>query len=484
MTMRLGISMKILLLIVIFAFYTHGQDSSSTILFSPTQLKDDLNYLFDNLEQIHPDLYHYTAKSDIDVLRREINDSLLEPMTRLDYALKIIPLVTALNDGHTGILLPREERSVALNKGLKIFPILVKIIDGSVYTKTNLSSDSSIVIGSEIEAINGTSVELILNRMRAYYSAELGHFRDIRVAGGFHRLLWYLYGPHDNFVLEVKNNGRSDTLNLRGITASEFDAAISNRSHRKTVEPFHFYKTHDNSAGVIEFNIMYKKSQFRKFLDSTFAVMKSDSIQNLIVDIRKNGGGNSDLIHDLFDYITDKPYKIFDTTKVKVSKGAKDYVKRNIKWYFYPLAYPVALFVPQARPYFYMKNGLLSTVTVEKIRKPKVKKAKFKGETFLLTSHYTFSSANALANSFKSYNLGTIIGEETGGVLTAYGDIIRFQLPNTKIDGYCSHKVFIHANSKNLMQGVLPDIPIHQSIDARDMTVDDVMHLIDERASE
>lgn len=101
----------------------------------------------------------------------------------------------------------------------------------------------------------------------------------------------------------------------------------------------------------------------------------------------------------------------------------------------------------------------------KKLTHPKKKKIKFNGETYLLTCNYTFSSANMLAIAFRCYEMGTVVGEETGGCLTAFGDVISFNLPNTQLRVNCSHKKFIHPCNDGKLHGVYPDIEIKPSFD-------------------
>ena len=114
--------------------------------------------------------------------------------------------------------------------------------------------------------------------------------------------------------------------------------------------------------------------------------------------------------------------------------------------------------------------------------KPKNTKNKFEGKSFLLTSHVTFSSATMLTAAFKCYNMGIIIGEETGGLLESFGDVISIQLPNTKILAGCSHKKFVLSCSTGDIQGVKPDYEIKLNIDNRknesDPAIEKVKELI------
>jgi len=71
--------------------------------FNSSELKEDLHYLFASLENIHPNLYGYTAKDEIRTLVKNIEGELNTPMTRLEFAQRVIPIVTKLMKRETSI---------------------------------------------------------------------------------------------------------------------------------------------------------------------------------------------------------------------------------------------------------------------------------------------------------------------------------------------------------------------------------------------
>jgi C-terminal processing protease CtpA/Prc len=198
-------------------------------------------------------------------------------------------------------------------------------------------------------------------------------------------------------------------------------------------------------------------------------VIRSRGVRTLAVDIRNNGGGSSQLGDALLDYIAYSPYKQVDRMEAKSSKEMKKYFRqRYLRWYFYPLV-PFSVFSRQARHYIFGRPGTIQVITDRRPQKPGSPRFKFDGEVFLLVSNYTFSSANMLANAIACYDLGTLVGEETGGVLRAFGDIIPIQLPNTGLSAGCSFKRFLHPCDDGRVHGVMPDVQIIP-------TAEDILH--------
>lgn len=86
---------------------------------------------------------------------------------------------------------------------------------------------------------------------------------------------------------------------------------------------------------------------------------------------------------------------------------------------------------------------------------------RFNGKVYLLTSAQTFSSAADFAQCFSYYKRGKIIGEETGGLVVSYGDIVSHQLPNTKLPITISSKLYYNVGTKaDDWHGAIPDIKV------------------------
>jgi C-terminal processing protease CtpA/Prc len=106
----------------------------------------------------------------------------------------------------------------------------------------------------------------------------------------------------------------------------------------------------------------------------------------------------------------------------------------------------------------------------------------FVGNVYLLTGIETFSSGTELAMLIKDYNLGKIIGQETGGLPNGYGDRFDFELPNTKTKVGVSYKWSLRPSGVDDNRGVIPDIIINHSLldilSEKDIEMDYALSLI------
>lgn len=94
----------------------------------------------------------------------------------------------------------------------------------------------------------------------------------------------------------------------------------------------------------------------------------------------------------------------------------------------------------------------------------------------VLSDRYTFSSATMLCVYVRDGKLGTIIGEPSSNKPNSYGDILMFELENSRLPMSVSYKQFIRPDSSNEENMLMPDIQT-SAIDAYKEAVKFFSHL-------
>jgi hypothetical protein len=326
-------------------------------LLSPDELIYDVDYLIETINRIHPDIYANSSKALIDSLVSQVKDQITKPLTKLEFAKLVIPVIAALNDGHTSFLWPYEYWGNYLENDGVIFPFSVLIREDRLFIRSNFSLDTTLTANAEVLSINGHSSLQVINKMRKYISTELDHFRDVQIERNFNTLLWFLFPYSEkDFLLEIKENDSSRSVYLNGNNLEELRSRFSASAQNK---PYYYYsiKNEEYTLGVIVFYSMRGSKEFKKFLKSTFSEIKSMNIQNLVIDIRNNGGGNSRLAGILFDYIAREPYRMVDVMEVKSSPEARANFKKMVPMALKPLLYTIGPFHPMSKPYLFAEDG-------------------------------------------------------------------------------------------------------------------------------
>ncbi|HZG23611.1 MAG TPA: S41 family peptidase [Chitinophagaceae bacterium] len=430
-------------------------------LFPIRELNEDVTYLLNELEAIHPNLYAYRSKTDflkdLSIALKKIN----RPMTRKEFGHAVIPVVNSLKHGHTNLNLPWADLDDYKKKGGTFVPFNTHISNTRLLVANSLSKE--IPPNAEIVSINGFSAQEILTRLRSYLNGEKDDFKDKTIGNLFHLLFWFLSKdpgvPYE--VIFLDSTGNTMKIQTPGLRLSEISFHIP---ETRLSTPFEMNYI-NNSIAHLKYNLCTNYDEFKVFLNEHFQIISNKGIRNLIIDIRDNGGGNAGVNNLLFNYLTSKPYNNGEGSQWKVSYAnllrnpwLQDLIKQG-------------------------KMGKDSLIFFEdKPLKPGLVQYPFQGKVFLLTSHTTFSSANMFASTFRCNKLGKVIGEETGGVTVSYGESYPVFLPNTKLVAGIATKKFIEACGIENARGVIPDIIVEDKrSDGPDKILSTCIEMINEK---
>jgi C-terminal processing protease CtpA/Prc len=427
--------------------------SRSREVFTPAELNSDLDTMMRTLEEVHPDLYQRTSRAEIAAARRELEASLTSPLTQREFYLFVARLVARFNDGHTNVVqAPEAWRSFLIGGGL-VFPFDLKYSVAGLKVARNYSDEPGITAGDVVVSINDSNAKDLFGLFLKEVSGEKPAYRISVVELLLGRFLWF-HGVTDPYTIRYRSHstGRLKTLTIRGLT-NQVRVERQRQANPQTVG--YRYEVLPGGVGYLEFRAMSgTPPAFRTFLEDVFKQIRDSHTSGLIVDLRKNSGGESAVGEELLSFITDKPYKTADRKEWKVSKPYKEFLGR-------------AELGRQGKEYLNAAEGSVLIYRAN-LTKPRENPLRFNGPVCFLIGPGTFSSAVMLANAVGDFKLATLIGEETGGVPNEFGETYDFRLPNSGIVVTVSSAVWVRANGDaNDRRGVMPDIPSKRT--ARDL---------------
>lgn len=208
---------------------------------------------------------------------------------------------------------------------------------------------------------------------------------------------------------------------------------------------------------VVELRSMRDPAAFGAFLDETFDQMEREGRADLVVDLRDDGGGDSALIDTFCERVSRVPWTVYARIETRSSPATwaywDHYVRTEVPWalrfvyragWLHPLRTRAedGLFVQASEP-----GG-------------HVPRSPFPGRVVVLTSRFTFSSAADFAAVMKDFGIATLVGEETGGLASSFGELYETSLPNTGLTLGLSQKRFVRPNGVVDDRGVLPDVEV------------------------
>jgi hypothetical protein len=163
--------------------------------------------------------------------------------------------------------------------------------------------------------------------------------------------------------------------------------------------------------GLIDFPRMdgWLGDQWDAFLDQSMEALTARGATGLIVDIRKNGGGSTDLGAALLARLTDSAYRMNAHLIWRKSPESDNLFRMMTKPFWRWLMFLLPVFLPD---YTALEYGEDLTYHSEAQRYKRVEPG-FRGPTCLLIGDLTFSSATDLAISFSQKLFIRASGDET-----------------------------------------------------------------------
>ncbi|NGP89388.1 S41 family peptidase [Fodinibius halophilus] len=443
--------------------------------FSADALRQDLNFTSRTIQEVHPAFYNQpeivtSFQQQIDSLKNTMDHRL----NRQEFFLKLAPEITAIQDGHTTVGLPWKEVNYYLKNNGRIFPFDIIFGEDGTYVYRNYSKKDQIKAGLKIRSINETPVKEIKTKFTAMFAGKNKAWRLRRMekqSDFFKALLWINYQWVDTFDIVFSHDGQSYQETVMGISRSALRSQRDSTAH----PPFNFTPV-DEKTGLLTINYFGEdKKKYDRFLTSSFEQINRSDIDNLIIDIRDNAGGNSDQAEELLSYLADAPFLLETSVAPRASSQFKKKMKQRIpglvRWL------PLQYFDKRGRTIWRAEEGSLVEVEDTPIQ-PKAPSKRFKGKLYVLINEGTFSTATTFASAVKRKKLGTLIGRETGGEGgTFYAHPLSFQLPNTKLSLRVSSMKFqLGPDSEGDESiGVLPDSTIPQNIGNEIRQIDTIL---------
>ncbi|MCR8561570.1 hypothetical protein KXD93_28200 [Mucilaginibacter sp. BJC16-A38] len=438
---------QIILLLCILSFnIVLGQTPGN---YTPQEMRQDVDSMVKYLQEAHPNPFYKYPKASFFKNVNRVKSHLDRNLDKVDFYLRIEPLLGNLDDGHTDLHVSQFYNSLnpfVLPYNFKLSTQEPFITCSGAYKgiKAELPADA------EILSINNIPALKIVNDIIDLNTGENRLFRAEFGATRFYFYLEALYKANGIYRLKYKSKGVVKDITLKGIRKNVLDEMAKGHadgnSHSDSI--YSLRLLNDNQTAVIDFK-SFDWDGFKAFADSAFSVIKEKHVQNLIINLINDSGGDSDVGDAFFQYIFNRPF----TQYAKVLKKNSALLKQRLREHHVGKPLDSADKVLLSRP-----NGSLDTEYIEKTNIAD-NPLRFSGRVILLINIETYSSAADFAQCFKYYKRGIVIGEETGGLIKSYGDIVTAHLPNSGLELTVSSKLYYNIGAnENDWRGVIPDI--------------------------
>jgi hypothetical protein len=457
------------------------------------QAIEDFKSLRFALEYVHPRLYKYDDKKTVDARFDSISRQINDDISGLDFLALVSKNNAAVHCGHLYTIPQGQLAKEVLEK--KVLPFHIKVLEDNIYI-LNDCSNLSIPNGSQILSINGKGHREIFNAIIQGIASD-GYIqtRKLRLMERyfFHQFhgfdLYYHLHVDRREVFKIEyiefETAKRKTVTVKGVSILERQKAllkkysIDEAKWFKTPSPKFEISTQNDFALLTVSRSFYDKAvdpNFDSLLNSAFSEIKNKQINNLILDLRNNEGGDERQQIELISYLYDKPFKLYENIYLShldfrplrhliIERDTSNLLYSNDDEYMRRINDNLWI-----NNYDYGDNLIL--------KQPK--ENVFKGKLYVLMNGVSFSSAADLAADLKKTTDAVFIGEETGGAYEGPtgGDNIVIQLPNSKVMIRISPNIHIgYMYQKHpIGRGVLPTHPtkytIKDIVDGKDLEME------------
>ena len=344
----------------------------------------------------------------------------LSAETTAEYYQELRRFYAALKDGHSGVTIPPELRRRLFAKPPVSTRLVEKrvIIDG-VNSKKLVATGLN--VGLEILAINGIDVhEYAAREIKPYQSASTSQDLDVRV---------YRYGllqgdeEQEIDLLVSDTSGRQQTLSVPRTGYGADDQIES---------PPDLFTTRDLGDDILllEIRSFNDVSVLEEFTDQFERINQS---AGLVIDLRNNGGGRSDVGWGILAQLVNRP---FPTSRWKTRLYRPSYRAWGL---------PEAWSWHEEIGDEYDHHGVHF----------------FDGPVAVLSGPRTYSAAEDFLAAFRQAQRGPIIGQPSGG---STGQPLVFKLPGGGSARVCTKRDLFADGTEFVGVGIEPDILVQDTV--------------------
>jgi hypothetical protein len=457
------------LFLFLFVTKTHAQVTTENRIFEPAAMQQDYNYLRKALEETHPGLYMHHTKAAMQSKMDSLYNLLNKPMAFLDFYKIIAYLIAEVKCEHTYCNPYSDNRMLQW----KLIPIQLLFIHNKAYVTVNRTADTSIHFGDELLSVNNYAIDSIKRVLYRYMSSDgnMESSKEVTLSSLAFNINYHIFIEQpEKFEMEFKNaDGQVYRRSFNELLTLQESNKLAlanpankevllyekrNRKYRKFSTRLEIEKN-KNAAFLHIWDFGGNREKVFKKYDEYFTKLNNEKIENLVVVLENNGGGEEEYACQLLSYLIDTPTRFIeneyliniDEAYLKMSNAPKDAVA-NIK----------AFIDTMIDGKYYVKP--LTAYTMElKIFQPKPNR--YRGNVYFLVGGGTASAASTCAANAQSHRLATIVGDETAGSFAGGGTVngLDLTLPNSKITAHTSI-VFTTFSTKggDKDRGVIPDI--------------------------
>lgn len=454
--------MKTLVIIAVICLIKCSPVSAQNNL-STDQLRSDFTLFRQALQEAHPGLYRYNSRAYMDSLFRQTEVQLNREMTQQEFYQQLLLVVSQVKCGHTKLHPDNNWTDNYFYGQDKVFPYKLFFRDEKAYITDRFDGLMPEAKGLEVTSINGTPMTEVIDKLLSAFLSDGNNttFKYIEMSKYFSAYYANLIEAPDSFSIIGQNENEEILLKVPAISRSVIDRYEKQQALMKSGQaPYSLEFTSDRVAllTVSSFWLESKGKGYKKFLKESFSEINDRGIQNLIIDVRDNEGGQDARGAWLLSYLMDKKFRYYDRLEAATNKKYS-FTKEARLPRFYGI---MRMMISRT------DSGTLVWKHSRNLKVQKPKRRPYVGEVYVLINGASFSVTSEFASVAHYLKRATFIGEETGGGYYGNnsGAFVIVTLPNSRLNigipmlaYYTAVKDYPHNG-----HGVIPDYEVRPDI--------------------
>jgi hypothetical protein len=409
--------------------YAEYDNTRFSKIYTVDKYTNDLSELARRLTEVNPNAYKFISKEDFWELVNSKKALLTNSTTFSEFIWHCSEVIASIDCSHTSMGYFNQERNM-LPVSLR-FPLKLKLVDERLYVADPLINKDKVALKDEIVSINDIPFDSIKKEMYKHISSQGSiesykkNFFNVHSTS----IIPYTLGFPKSYKITLKG---ARTIELKQLET--YDSNYKGLPDYLCAEPLCVKHLSESKTAIMTIrDFAYYGSRFpeyKKFIDSSFKEFEKKNIQNLIIDVRGNGGGPSSAGILLLRYLAKEPFAYFSSSQF------------NEK-------------LDEVAPF---NNA-------------------FKGNLYFTIDGNGGSTTGHFMSLVKHLNLATMVGEELGSNQFCTGGQKMLRLPNTGIIYSVARNTYVtSAIELPIDRGIMPDYFVSQSIDDDINNIDAVMN--------
>jgi hypothetical protein len=428
-------------------------------------LRADFDLLRNLVEKVHAGAYAFSSSTGIAYLYDSVKNTITEPLDPIAFYKKVNFVLQKLYCLHTSVELNQTVYDSLYFKDY-FFPIPLIASNNKLFVNSDFFE---LPLGTEIKSINSKTAAEIIQQLGKYQYGD-GNIvtrQNTGISAEFAFYFFVEYGIKEEFSVAAFLPDSVNTLTVKKVKPISLNTLYNNTNYAAYNRPVNSvdYDLQIGKSGeayltinTFDFKDVFAREAFEHFVENSFSLIRLQSIQHLVIDVRNNGGGYYSQLYNTLSYLLPEPIQEFDSAFHRfLTLPYKEYLAPTdtVGVEYYDTLYKQCYEVKGNR--YNRQNAEITTYN------PFYDKL-YQGKIYVLVNGATASAAAIFASVLKDKVGAIIIGEETGGSNYALNsDVLSYVLPNSKLKIGIPTVRFYHAvKNRQKFSGVKPNIVLRQ----------------------